>query len=205
MILNLYKLTYCFLVFSSLSVAAQELNYSHLDGNAQGFQSYLSNNDDYFSGGSENYPYYQGKINHTYIKFHKSAIVNVVINFPSQEQYLAVVKNIKRNANFNFKYCTDYNQPITYNYQTSSGNKIRFNFEEPKISIEYPSKTSSVLNRNFEFLPVFICLSDDAYAYHTNLRCGGIGNCTGDIRKTDIKGAKNNKYKICEICRSDTD
>jgi hypothetical protein len=205
MILNLYKLISCFLIFFSLSVAGQELNYSHLDANAQGFQDYLSNNDDYFSGGSENYPYYQGKISHSYIKFHNTAIVNVVINFPSETQYLNVLRDIKRNADFNFKYCTDYSQAITYNYQTSSGNKIRFNLNEPKISIEYPSKTSSVLSRNFEFLPVFICLSDGAYAYHTNLRCEGVGNCTADIAKTDIKGAKTSKYRMCDICSSDNE
>lgn len=184
-------------------VYSQNISYELLNSTSENLKDYLSNNDDYFSGGTFDLPYFQGKFSDSYIKFYKSTGVIVIFNLKSQTEYLKIVQKIQNNANFRFKYCTDYNEPIVYNYQTNSGNKIRFNFNEARISIEYPSKLNSFLDSNSELTPVFVCISEGAYAYHTNLRCEGLANCDAQIAKSNIKEAKKYNYRICEICTSD--
>jgi len=184
-------------------VNSQELNYSVFSSDSKSLKNSLYNNNDYFSGGTSDLPYFQGKQSNSYIKFYKSTGVTVIFNLKSQSEFSKTVKIIQNNANFRFKYCTDYNQPIVYNYQTNSGNKIRLNFNEMKISVEYPSKVNSFLDNNSEFTSVFVCMSEGAYAYHTNLRCEGLGNCDSKIAKSNIKEAKNYNYRICEICTTD--
>ena len=148
-------------------------------------------------------PYFQGKESGLYIKFYKAIGITVVIDLQSQAHYSKLITEITTKANFLFKYCTDYNSPIVYNYITSSNNKIRFNYSKKQISIEYPSELGSFMETNSENLPVFVCISNDAYAYHTNLKCEGLGNCEKEVAKTNIKEAKKFKYQICEICTSD--
>jgi hypothetical protein len=189
--------TLCFQVYS------QELNYSDFSSDSESLKSSFYNNIDYFSGGTSDLPYFQGKHNNSYIKFYKSTGISVIFDLKSQTEFLKSVRTIQKNANFRFKYCTDYNEPIVYNYQTNSGNKIRFNFNETRISVEYPSKVNSFLDSNSEFTPVFVCISEGAYAYHTNLRCEGLANCDDQIAKSNIKEAKKYNYRICEICTTD--
>lgn len=182
----------------------QEINYSLLNTTSTNFKNYLSNNDDYFSGGSEQHPYYQGKIDSKYIKFYNTTGVIAVIDFKSKREFLQLVKQIQNNALFNYKVCPDYNSQITYNYKTSMGNSLRFNFNEMRISLEFPSKINNFLEENGDLLPGFVCLSDDAYAFHTNIKCEGLGNCNEKIAQTDIREAKKYGYRYCEICTDDS-
>lgn len=194
-------LVFFFLFISSIS--GQEINYNLLNSTSDNLKSYLYNNDNYFSGGTSDLPYFQGKISDLHIKFYKSTGTIVIFDFKSNTEYLKIIEKIQSNANFRFKYCTDYNEPIVYNYQSSSGNKIRFDFSEMRVSVEYPSKLNSFLDSNSEFTPVFVCVSKGAYAYHTNLKCEGLANCDAKIAKSNIKEAKQYNYRICEICTSD--
>jgi hypothetical protein len=182
---------------------SQNITYDLLNSTSETLKEYLSNSEKYFSGGTSDLPYFQGKLNDSYIKFYKSTGVIVIFDLKSQAEYSKIIRTIQNNAYFRFKFCTDYNEPIVYNYQTNSGNKIRFNFNQMRISVEYPSKTNSFLESNSEFTPVFVCISEGAYAYHTNLRCEGLANCDAQIAKSNIKEAKKYNYRICEICTSD--
>lgn len=182
---------------------SQQLSYNDFSSDSESLKSSFYNNSDYFSGGTSDLPYFQGKHSNSYIKFYKTTGVTVIFDIKSQQEFLKLVRTIQKNANFRFKFCTDYNEPIVYNYQTNEGNKIRFNFNESKISVEYPSKLNSFLDSNSEFTPVFVCISEGAYAYHTNLKCEGLANCDAQISKSNIKEAKKHNYRICEICTSD--
>lgn len=192
-----------FTILPAIQSYSQNLNYSHLEQNSETFQNYLAQSGNYFSGGSSSYPYFQGKTSNSYIKFYRSTGTTCIIDLKSEQDFISLVRKIQRNANFRFKYCTDYNEPIVYNYETYGGNKIRFNFNDMRISVEYPSKLNSFIESNSEFTSVFVCLSNDAYAYHTNLRCEGLGNCDTKIAKSNIKEAKKYNYRICEICTDD--
>lgn len=187
-------------VFCSIQFYGQTLSYEYFTIAPNSLKEFLLDNDDYFSGGTSDLPYFQGKSNNIYIKFYRAIGTTVIYEFKSDTEYLKLIREIKNKANFRFKYCTSYNDPIVYNYQTTSGNKIRFNFSENRISIEYPSKLNSFLNENSEFTPVFVCVSEGAYAYHTNLKCEGLANCDAQIAKSNIKEVKKFKYRICEIC-----
>ena len=200
------KIIYKVFIIIFLFVAnanSQEINYNQLNSSSDNLKTSLYNNDNYFSGGTSDLPYFQGKISDLYIKFYKSTGTIVIFDFKSKTEYLRVIEKIQSNANFRFKYCTDYNEPIVYNYQTSSGNKIRFDFSKMRVSVEYPSKVNSFLDSNSEFTSVFVCVSKGAYAYHTNLRCEGLSNCDAKIAKSNIKEAKEYNYRICEICTTD--
>ncbi|XMO87169.1 hypothetical protein AAFN75_02550 [Algibacter sp. AS12] len=164
----------------------------------------LLNSGDYFTGGKEELPYFHGKGDSKYIKFHKTTGVNATFDFKTDSEFLSIIHEIQNNAIFKYKFCTDPNENIAYNYETFGGNKIRFNYGEMRISLEFPSKLNTFLESNTEFTSVFVCISDDAYAYHTNLKCNGLGNCEAEISKIDIKRAKKNNYKICEICTDDS-
>jgi hypothetical protein len=72
-----------------------------------------------------------------------------------------------------------------------------------RVSIEYPSTISSLMDRNFGLTSVFVCLSADSYAFHTNLKCEGLGNCKADIAKSNISEAKKYNYRFCEKCTND--
>ncbi len=200
---NQYILLVTIFLFVS-NANSQEINYSQLKLSAENLKSSLYNDDDYFSGGNSDLPYFQGKKDSKYIKFYKTTGVIVTFDFKTKSEYLILIKEIQNNANFRFKFCTDYDENIIYNYETYSGNKIRFNFNEMRISLEFPSKLNDFLESNSEFTPVFVCVSDNAYAYHTNLKCSGLANCDAKISKTNIKEAKKYNYKICEICTDDS-
>jgi len=182
---------------------AQKINYSDLNVSSTTLKNELLNSGNYFTNYPNDVPYFQGKTDSKYLKFYNSTGPIVTIDFKSQSEYLNIIEQIQKNANFRFKFCTDYDDNVVYNYQTSNGNKLRFNFNEMKLSVEYSSSTNKFLDSNFEFTPVFVCVSDNAYAYHTNLKCEGLGNCDAKIAKTNIKEAKKYNYKFCEICTSD--
>jgi hypothetical protein len=181
----------------------QTISYNDLAQSSKSLKSELLNNSQYFSNGTFDLPYFQGKFDGLYIKFYDTTGIHVIFNFKSQSDYLNLVREIQNKANFRFKYCTDFDTPVVYNYETNNKNKIRFNFSETKISVQYPSKLSSFLKSRSEFITVFVCLSKNAYAYHTNLRCEGLGNCNSEIAKSHIKEAKKYNYRICEICTDD--
>lgn len=198
------KLTLWVFLFFYSYMNAQEINYSQLNINSEDLKESLYNNENYFNGGSYDLPYFQGKVNDIYIKFYNSTGIIVIFDFKSKSDFLSSVREIQKNANFRFKYCTDYNEPIVYNYETYGGNKIRFNFSEMRVSVQFPSKTDDLFTRNYELIStVFICISKDAYAYHTNLRCEGLSNCDAKVAKSNIKEAKKYNYRICEICTTD--
>jgi hypothetical protein len=189
--------------FLTITIYGQKISYSDLNVSSVNLKKSLRNSDNYFSNEPHELPYFQGKTDSKYIKFYKSTGTVVTIDFKSQTEYLSLINEIQQRANFRFKFCTDYEENIVYNYITSSGNKIRFNFNEIRISIEYSSSTNKFLDSNSEFTTAFVCVSKDAYAYHTNLRCEGLGNCDAKIAKTNFKEAKKYKYRFCEICTSD--
>lgn len=190
------------LLFISSKIIGQSLEYNSLILSSNELKSAFSDDNNYFSGGNNDLPYFQSKDGKLYIKFYKSTGVTVIFDFKSKTEYLKVIREIQNNANFRFKYCTDFNEPIIYNYQTNSGNKIRFSFTEMRVSVEYPSKVNSFLDSNSEFTSVFVCVSKGAYAYHTNLKCDGLANCDAEIAKSNIKEAKEYNYQFCEICTS---
>ncbi|MCH4824559.1 hypothetical protein ML462_15405 [Gramella lutea] len=191
------------LVLTPLICFSQDLSYSDINLDSKTLISYLNIDENYFSGGSSDYPYFQGKINNSYIKFYRSVSTTCVIDIKSEQDYISLVREIQKNAEFRFKFCTDYQEPVVYNYVTSNGNKVRFNLNQMRISVEYPSSVSSLMDRNFGITPVFVCLSEDAYAFHTNLRCEGLGNCETDIAKSNIQEAKKYNLSFCEICTND--
>lgn len=187
----------------SIAIYAQKVSYHDLNVSSINLKNSLRNSGNYFSNEPHDLPYFQGKTDSKYIKFYKSTGTVVTIDFKSQIEYLTLINEIQKKANFRFKFCTDYEENIVYNYITSSGNKIRFSFNEMRVSIEYSSNTNNFLDSNSEFTIAFVCVSKDAYAYHTNLRCEGLGNCDARIAKTNFKEAKKYKYRFCEICTSD--
>lgn len=189
--------------FLSITIYGQKVSYNDLNVSSINLKNSLRNSGNYFSNEPHDLPYFQGKTDSKYIKFYKSTGIVVTIDFKSQNEYLILINEIQKRANFRFKFCTDYEENIVYNYITSSGNKIRFSFNEMRISIEYSSSTNKFLDSNSEFTTAFVCISKDAYAYHTNLRCEGLGNCDAEIAKTNFKEAKKYKYRFCEICTSD--
>lgn len=192
-----------FTFFLTITIYGQKISYNDLNVSSDNLKRSLRNSDNYFSNEPHELPYFQGKTDSKYIKFYKSTGTVVTIDFKSQTEYLSLISQIQQRANFRFKFCTNYRENIVYNYKTSSGNKIRFNFNEMRISIEYSSTTNKFLDSNSEFTTAFVCVSKDAYAYHTNLRCEGLGNCDAKIAKTNFKEAKKYKYLFCEICTSD--
>ena len=193
------------LAFSFSSILfGQKITYTHLNSTSENLKEKLLHSGEYFTGENTELPYFQGKEDSKYIKFYKSTGDVVTIDFKTDSEYLAIIYDIQNNANFRFKFCTDYDENIVYNYETSSGNKIRFDFGEMRISVEYKSKLNNFLDNNSDFGSTFTCESDNSYAYHTNLKCNGLGNCEANISKTNIRSAKTNGYKICEICTDDS-
>mgnify|MGYP003111333491 CR=1 FL=1 len=182
---------------------AQQVDYNYFITSPQKLKSFLYENSEYFSSGNSKTPYFHGKTNDIIIRFYETTGIYAIIEFQSKSEFLKAIQKIKQKAIFDFKYCTDYSSNISYNYRTNNDNKIRFNFSDYKISLQFPSKLNSYIDSNLEFLTVFICMSKDAYAYHTNLRCEGLGNCDVDIGKSNIKQAKEYGFRICEICTND--
>jgi hypothetical protein len=182
----------------------QEITYNDLNLTSENLKEHLINSGDYFTGGSEELPYFQGKEDSKYIKFYNTTGVIATFDFKTDNEFLSIIHEIQNNANFKYKFCTDQNENVVYNYETLGGNKIRFDYAELRISLEFPSKLNNFLESNSEFTSVFVCISDDAYAYHTNLKCNGLENCEAEISKTDIKTAIKNNYKICKICIDDS-
>lgn len=182
-----------------INAKSQTIEYSIYSSSSETLKNYLYKSDNFVSGGRKDIPYFQGKYDDIYIKFHESIGTIVIISFGNQSEYLKFIRDIKKNAHFQYKYCSDYNSPITYNY-IEKKNHIRFNLNEMSISITYTSKVNSFLDQNEGFTTAFVCTSNDSYAYHTNLKCEGLGNCNAQIAKTNFNEAKEYDYKICEIC-----
>jgi|GEM_PF-3693868 len=200
------KKTYIIIItcFLSLNLNSQEITYNDLNISSERLKLSLENSGDFFSNMPHNLPYFQGKTDNKYIKFHSSIGKVVHFEFKSESEYLTLINQIQNNAEFVFKSCTDYEQAVTYSYLTSIGNSILFDFNDLIVSVKYPSDLDDVFDRNFEVLKqVLVCISNDAYAFHTNLRCEGLGNCDSKISKTTIQQAKRYNYKICKICTSD--
>jgi hypothetical protein len=182
----------------------QRITYTHLNLTSENLKEILLNSGEYFTGENTELPYFQGKQDSKYIKFYKSTGDIVTIDFKTDSEYLSIIYDIQNNAVFRFKFCTDYEENIVYNYQTSSGNKIRFDYGKMRISVEYNSELNSFLDSNSDFGSTFICESDNSYAYHTNIKCSGLGNCEANVSKTNIRSAKKSGYKICKICTDDS-
>ena len=200
-----FKIIYFFVFFNLCfgKFYSQNINYSLLNSTSGNLKNFLLNNNDYFSGGNTDVPYFQGKHNNSYIKFYNSTGVIVVIDLKSKTDFFSLIRTVQNNAILKFKYCTDYDEPIVYNYETTNGNKIRFSYDKMRVSISYPSEINDFLNNNSGLSRVFVCTSQDAYAYHTNLRCKGLANCDSQIAKSNIQEAKSYNYQICEICTTD--
>lgn len=186
-----------------ISLIGQEINFSQITRGANSFKDFLYQNDSYFSGGNSTTPYFQGKYNGIYIKFYESTGPYAIIDFESRSEFVKLIREIQRRAVFRFKFCTDYYDQVTYNYEASGNIKIRFNLNENRISVEYPSKLNQFMDSNMDILTAFVCTSRNAYAYHTNLKCEGLQNCNSDIAKTNIREAKSYRYRMCEICSDD--
>lgn len=191
------------ILFLCLNVNSQSLYYSDFSQKSESLLKSLYQDDNYYFVGNDEYPSFQGKYNDNYIRFYKSTGVIVRFIIKSGSEYNKLINDIKNNARFEYKYCSDYNSSITYNYKTDNDNEIRFNFDEAIISVEYPSSVNSFLESNSEFTPVFVCTSNVAYAFHTNLKCQGLQNCDAKIAKTNIREAKQYNYRFCEICTDD--
>lgn len=192
----LNQIIVCFCLTLCNTLVAQNINYSYLNLNSKSLIKALSN-EQYFINELNTGVYFQGKNNDLSITC--SGYQSFFI-FKKASNYLKVVEEIRNNAVFQFKYCSDYNSPIVFTYISSNNNTIRFNFEEMKISIQYPELDISFA---MEFLPVLVCDGYDAYAWHTNIKCEGLNNCKSKITNTDLKTAKKQNYKICKICTSD--
>ncbi|WP_298248362.1 hypothetical protein [uncultured Christiangramia sp.] len=199
-----FLLLFPFLVFIPFLTIGQEISYYDLNTSSQDLKNFFLSSNEYFSGGTDDLPYFQGKIDNKYIKFYNSTGVIAIIDFKDKNQYLELVRQIQENAFFQYKVCTDPNSNITYNYRTALGNAFRFNFNEMRISLEFPSEINNLLDKHSYLQKGFVCISEDAYAFHTNIQCEGLGNCTSDIAKTNLREAKNYGYKYCEICTDDS-
>ncbi|AFL81773.1 hypothetical protein Aeqsu_2313 [Aequorivita sublithincola DSM 14238] len=197
-----FTLILAFLISSI--VFGQKITFNHFSSTAENLKRYLLNSGDYISSGNADLPYFQGKEDSKNIKFYKSTGVTVIFDFKTDSEYLSIVHDIQNNAEFRFQFCTDKNESIVYNYETYVGNKIRFNFSEMRISLEFPSELNNFIDENSDLTTVFVCKSDNSYAFHTNLKCSGLANCKSEISKTDIRSAKKSNYKICEICTDDS-
>lgn len=197
--------TFILLLFTltSFLTYSQEINYSYFSASSNDLKKHLQDNDNYFSLGNNNQPTFQSKFKEIYINFQNNIGVNVTYNIKEEREFIKIAKEIKNNAKFNFKFCADYNSGITYNYESNSGNKIRLNYFSKRISVEYPSKVGSLLNRNSGLTTVFVCLSKGSYAFHTNIKCEGLNNCEAKIAQSNIREAKNYNYRFCEICSDD--
>ena len=185
--------------FNSL-LSAQKINYRYLDVSPNTLINSL-NREHFFITELNSKIFFQGKNNEVNITYYENNYTSI-FEFKNVSDCLNLIDEIRDNAIFQYKYCSSYTLPIVYNYISSGNNTIRFNFEEKRISVQYPGLDFSFAS---EFLPVFICQSYDSYAWHTNLRCEGLNNCNSKIVETDKKNAKKNNYKICKICISDVE
>ncbi|MEZ4840654.1 MAG: hypothetical protein R2821_03865 [Flavobacteriaceae bacterium] len=187
------------------SLSAQELSYSFLTLSPETFKSYLFSNSDYFSSGNANNPHFQKKNGKLNIKFYETTNIYANLDFQSTSDFLNLVREVQSKAYFEHKFCSSYDEPVIFKYITSNKNIIRFNFSEIRVQIQYPSKLDNIFEGDFELImTVFVCLSENAYAFHTNLKCEGLGNCNSKIAKTNISEAKKYGYRICEICSNDS-
>ncbi|WP_445738707.1 hypothetical protein [Mariniflexile sp.] len=191
------------LLFICSKTIGQSITYSTLTLTSDELKTAFIEDSNYFSGGNNDLPYFQSKNGNLSMRYYKSTGVIVIFDFKSKSDYISLIREIQKNAYFRFKYCTDYDEPITYNYETYNDNKIRFDFSEMRISVEYPSKVNSFLDSNSDFTTVFVCMSKGAYAFHTNLKCEGLANCDAEIAKSNIREAKKYDYRFCEICTDD--
>lgn len=199
----LSKLIFLFVFIFSASVNAQKINYSYFLTSTENLKNHLSKTNDYFIGKYQGNISYQGKSGDLDIVFYNTISEYIIFRFSNSKDYHDLLNEIKSKAFFYYKFCSDYNHPIVYNFLTNNDHKIRFNLEEYQISLEYPSDILGLLNENSEILtPVFTCNTDYSYAFHTNIKCEGLNNCKGKIYKTNIKNAKKDGYKLCHICSS---
>lgn len=192
----LKKVYLLIIMFSiSLNVNCQNITYNILNQNYSDFLHTINSNANYWKSNNS----YQAKHNNFRIELYQTIGNTAVIKFSNYKDFEKLIKEIVKNSWFNFKYCTSFNEPIVYNFNSEKA-KFRFNLSEFKLSVEYPNSTSKYLENYNDLLTVFICDSDNSYAYHTNIKCENLNLCKSNILKTNIKDAKKINYKQCEIC-----
>lgn len=185
-----------------ININAQSLSYSYFSMGSEKLKTQLIQ-DNYSQSGNLEHPSFFDVDNGTAVRFYKSTGVIAKFEIGSTSKFSELVKEISRNANFRFKYCSDYDSPVVYSYDTYNGNIIRFDYNKKEISVDFPSSVNSFMNSNSDLTTVFVCLSEGAYAFHTNLKCNGLQNCDSKIAKSNIREAEKYNYKFCEICSTD--
>ena len=195
-----YNLIFALLLtaLSFIQIRGQNIKYTMFNCSSEQLTNYLNSSNEFFIGKN----YYSAKNTNFTIQFYNTTGIYANYKIRNYTYFANIVSIINSYALFKFKYCSDYNSPIIYRYDTSNGNIIRYNYDELVIQIQYPSSVNSFLDSNFEFTPVFVCTSKVSYAFHTNIKCEGLQNCESQIAKSNIKEAKKYGYKICGICTS---
>jgi hypothetical protein len=175
----------------------QNLQFNVLNKEYNSFVREVKNSNEYFVNDN----YLQAKVKKFSIRLYDSGFNIAIIKFDQKKDFDKLVSEIIKSSYFDYRYCKSYNEPITYLFHSNIGNKYSFSSNELQISVEYPTSTSQFLDSNNQHLTVFVCNSDNSYAYHTNLKCGNLNNCTKEINKAIILEAKKFGYKtICEVC-----
>ena len=169
-----------------------------LDRSFSSLTNYLQSSENYF----KNRNYFQAKYGNFSIQIVSGLGNNAIIVFKKEADFKKLALDIMNNAYFDFKFCNDYDSSVVYNFHSGLENRFRFNFDELRISVEYPNSLSEFAQSNIDLLGVFVCGTDDSYAYHTNLRCGNLNQCSGKIYKSTIREATGMKYRICGSCTS---
>lgn len=197
----LKQFLYLILLFVySESCLSQNLKYTFFNNSSENLKEYFLKNKNYQNAGSNELPYFSnGNIE---VKFYKTIGVIVDFKFKKRSEFNYATNEIIMYANFDFKYCIDYNSSIVYNFNTSNANEIRINSDENTIVVQHPSQLGDFLRQNRDFLPIVICTSDNSYAFHTNIKCQGFNNCNTIYKKLNIREAKIEGYKMCKICSS---
>lgn len=193
---EIFKLFIVVLYFFPLKIKSQNIDYYMLNCSSNELINSLNKNKNYLKNSNSYYP------NNKYFKIniYNTTGVYVNIKFKNINLFHKTILMVQTNALFSNKFCTSYTMPVTFKFTTINGNIIRFNNDEMEIQIEYPSKVNSYMNSFTQFNTVFVCNSDKAYAYHTNIKCEGLHNCETNILETNSQNAVKKDYKICEIC-----
>jgi len=196
--MNFIKLIIITILLLFNSVSAQNITISDITNSRANLISNLNNSNEYFVNNSGSDPSFQAKDNSLDIEFRGN---NATIKLYSYSEFKSLINMISINMKFKYKVCHSYNEPIVYNYEDYRGNRIRFNYDNQRINIEFPSGVRDMQDRNRSRLNlIYVCTSDDSYAFHTNLRCNGLGNCKYKVQNTSKNNAKKYGYRICEIC-----
>lgn len=76
----------------------------------------------------------------------------------------------------------------------SSSNSKKYYYQNPT-----KSKEEVVVEQNIS--SIYVCISEDSYAFHNNYDCRGLQNCQHEIKKVTLKEART-KYQRnpCGFC-----